>query len=75
LGVIRSTNHALVDQHLLTIGRIRKFFAFYFRLFNGCSAKQTRTHKVGIKPKWTRRQTETNHLKAVLFWLQEYWTG
>jgi len=30
LGVIRSTNHALVDQHLLTIGRIRKFFALLF---------------------------------------------
>ena len=24
----------------------------YFRLFNGCGAKQTRSHKVGIKPKW-----------------------
>jgi hypothetical protein len=23
----------------------------YFRLFNGCGAKQTGTHKVGIKPK------------------------
>ena len=25
--------------------------------------------------KMARRQTETTYLKAVLFWLQEYWTG
>jgi hypothetical protein len=24
----------------------------YFRLVNGCGAKRTRSHKVGIEPKW-----------------------
>ena len=50
---ICQTAQRLAGQHLLTIGRTRKFFALlYFRLFNGCGAKRTRSHKVGIKPKW-----------------------
>jgi hypothetical protein len=71
LGVIRSTNHALVDQHLLTIGRIRKFFALLIFVCSTVAAQNKR----GTKPKMARRQTETTYLKAVLFWLQEYWTG
>jgi hypothetical protein len=51
---ICQTAQRLAGQHLLTIGRTRKFFALlYFRLFNGCGAKRTRSHKVGIKPNGT----------------------
>ena len=42
LGVIRSTNHALVDQHLLTIGRIRKFFALLIFVCSTVAAQNKR---------------------------------
>jgi hypothetical protein len=35
--------------------------------------KSARSHEVGIS-QMARRQTEATYLKAILLWLEEYWT-
>jgi hypothetical protein len=56
--------------------RVRNFFAL---LLSACSTvvvqkKTSAEPHTGTSQKMARRQTETTYLKAVLFWLQEYWT-
>jgi hypothetical protein len=62
-------------RDLLTIRRVRDFFAL---LLSACSTVAVQKNQRGAthrdKPKMAQRQTETPYLKAVLFWLQEYWT-
>ena len=53
LGVIRSTNYDAGGPTFANHWPHSQILCLaYFRLFNGCGAKQTRSHKVGIKPKW-----------------------
>jgi hypothetical protein len=51
--VIRSTNHTTGGPTFANHWQHSQILCFtYFRLVNGSGAKRTRSHKVGIKPKW-----------------------